>query len=393
MNEDKSARYHRQGRFAQLLAGGAVGGTLLLAIVSGLAAAPGDVASWVAASAGVPSSVRSWLAVAGTAVALTLVSDVVALPARFYRGFVLERRYGLSTQTSRSWVVDHAKALGIRIVLSTVGAVILIATISWWPRLWWLAATAIVTGMTIALAHLAPVLMLPLFYRFKPLEREHLTNRLLELARRARTRVLGVYEWSLGDKTTKANAALVGVRGTRRILLSDTLLQGYTDDEIEVVLAHELAHHVHRDVWTAIAADGAVTLAALLASDIVLKAFGPRVGVESLTDPAGLAVVALVSGVVSLLCGPALNLLSRRHEERADRFALDLTLNAEAFISAMRRLATHHLAEERPSAVVLWLFYTHPPFLERIATAHRWQSDAEVASASDTGGRRSAACD
>ena len=120
----------------------------------------------------------------------------------------------------------------------------------------------------VVLAQLAPVLLLPLFYRFKPLDRPALVERLLALAARAKTRIRGVFEWTLSAHTKKANAALTGMGHTRRILLSDTLLADYSDDEIEVVLAHELSHHVHHDLWRAVAVQAALLVRRLLSSRI-----------------------------------------------------------------------------------------------------------------------------
>ena len=133
--------------------------------------------------------------------------------------------------------------------------------------------------LLIGLAQLAPVVLLPLFYDFKPLDRPALADRLVALAERAGARVLGVFEWRLSDRTRKANAALAGIGRTRRILLSDTLLAEHSDDEIEVILAHELAHHVYRDIWTGIALEAGLILAGFYLADVALTQFaGTRLG-------------------------------------------------------------------------------------------------------------------
>ncbi|HWJ55869.1 MAG TPA: M48 family metalloprotease, partial [Vicinamibacterales bacterium] len=212
-------------------------------------------------------------------------------------------------------------------------------------------------------------------YRFTPLDREGLRVRLLELSQRAGVPVLGAFEWGLGEKTSRANAALVGAGRTRRILVSDTLLKDYSDDEIEVILAHELAHHVHHDIWTALALEallvGAALFGAHLAATAPASPFGPR-------DPADLGALPLMilaAGVVSLLLAPVSNSWSRHNERRADRYALTLTGRADAFVSAMRRLGAQNLAEERPSLLVLWFFHTHPTMDERIASARGFQPE------------------
>jgi STE24 endopeptidase len=210
---------------------------------------------------------------------------------------------------------------------------------------------------------------MPLFYRFRPLARETLRDRLMTLSRRAGVPVLGAFEWGLGEKTTRANAALVGVGRTRRILVSDTLLKDYTDDEIEVILAHEMAHHIHHDIWTALALETLIVAAALYGADAAVERFGAAAGASGPGDLAALPVLILAAGLVSLILTPLGNAWSRYNERRADRFALTLTGRPAAFISAMRRLGQQNLAEERPPAAVFWFFHTHPTIDERIAAA------------------------
>ena len=288
----------------------------------------------------------------------------MSFPFTFYRNFLLERKYGLSSESARTWFVDHAKALGLVLVISEAAA----ASVYFAMRLagsWWWAATALVFAAAGALvSRLAPVLLLPLFYQFKPLTRDALRERLLTLSERARVPVLGAFEWGLGEKTSRANAALVGAGRTRRILVSDTLLKDYSDDEIEVILAHEIAHHVHHDIWTALALETLVTAVALLGADLILR----RLGYPP-PDLISWPLLILAAGGVSLLLSPLGNSWSRHNERRADRFALRLTERPDAFISAMRRLGSQNLAEERPSALVVWFFHTHPTIEERIEAA------------------------
>jgi STE24 endopeptidase len=210
---------------------------------------------------------------------------------------------------------------------------------------------------------------MPIFYRFQPLDREALRERLLTLSRRARVPVLGVFEWGLGEKTSRANAALVGAGRTRRILVSDTLLKDYSDDEIEVILAHELAHHVYHDIWTALALEAAVVAAALYIAHLAATHASPALGLGGPADLAALPLMILAGGAASMLLAPLSNAWSRHNERRADRFALSLTGRPEAFVSAMKRLGAQNLADERPSRVVYWFFHTHPTMDERIAGA------------------------
>ncbi|HXE80937.1 MAG TPA: M48 family metalloprotease, partial [Vicinamibacterales bacterium] len=280
----------------------------------------------------------------------------------------------LSRQNARQWLVDHAKGAAVGLVLG-VGLILLVYwTMSVWPAWWWAVAGGLFAVLLILFANIAPILLLPLFFSFKPLDRPALRARLERLAEAAGARVMGVFQWDLGAKTVKANAALTGLGRTRRILIADTMLEQYSEDEIEVVLAHELAHHVHGDIWRGIAIETVLVLTGFYAADRVLREAGPAVGATHPADPAGIPLLLLTAGVVSVVFMPFVLAFSRLLERRADRFALDLTRNPAAFATAMRRLGSQNMAEERPSRLVRWLFYSHPPIEERIEHAARWKA-------------------
>jgi len=310
---------------------------------------------------------------------LSLINEAFGLPLAFYTGFILERRYGLSNERPGAWLLDQAKSFAIGLALGGGAASLVYGLMRWSPDRWWLTAGALFAFLIVGLTNLAPVLLLPLFYSVRPLERETLRSRLLALAERAGARVLGAYEWGLAAKTRKANAALTGLGGTRRILVSDTMLAEYSEEEIEVVLAHELAHHVHGDIWKGIAFECALVVAGFYVAARALGAAANLLGLRGVSDIAGMPVLLLAAGVVSVVMLPAAHAMSRAFERSADRFALDLTRNPSAFISAMRRLGAQNLAEEHPSRVVQWLFYSHPPIAERIAAARTFDARAIVA--------------
>jgi STE24 endopeptidase len=300
---------------------------------------------------------------------LSLLNEVGSLPLSFYSGFVLEKRYDLSNETFGGWLRDQAKSFGIGLVLAGGAAGLIYWCIRQSPEHWWVSAGLLFTLLVVGLTNLAPVVLLPLFYSVTPLNRDALRTRLLGLAEKAGARVLGAYEWGLGGKTKKANAALAGLGGTRRILVSDTMLAEYSDDEIEVVLAHEIAHHVHGDIWKGIAFESVLIVAGFYLASRVLLALAGVTRLHGVDDVAGLPLLLLAAGAVLVVMVPAAHAMSRAFERRADRFALDLTGNPAAFVSAMRRLGAQNLAEEDPSRIVQWLFYSHPPMRERIAAA------------------------
>jgi STE24 endopeptidase len=343
VNEDRGARYHRLRRQSGL--GATIAGALWIATLAFTGWGGGlPLAALVAVIAG------GW--------------EVVSFPFTLYRGFFLERKYGLTAESFAIWFRDHLKALAIGLAISGAAAFAVLESMRLAGNAWWAAAAVLFAAAGALLSQLAPILLMPLFYRFRPLNRDVLRERLLVLSRRAGVPVLGVFEWGLGEKSTRANAALAGAGRTRRILLSDTLLHDYSEDEIEVILAHEMAHHVHHDLWTALGLETIVVTVALLAGHAAITTAGYRPG-----DPASLPLLVLAAGAESLALTPVGLAWSRHNERRADRFALELTGRHDAFVSAMRRLAAQNLAEPNPSPVVRWFFHTHPPIDERIAAA------------------------
>ena len=372
MNEDRASRYHRLKRQAGII--GFLWAALLLAGVLATGASLWLRNAAETAAGALPPSWQPGAALLAYVALLSLLNELGSLPLAFYSGYILERRYDLSNETLGAWLRDQAKSFGLGLLLAGPAATLVYWLIRVSPDRWWLAAGFAFAGLIVGLTNLAPVLLLPLFYTVKPLARDSLRLRLIALAERAGAQVLGAYEWGLANKTKKANAALAGVGNTRRILVSDTMLAEYSDEEIEVVLAHELAHHVHGDIWKGVVFESALILAGFyLASRLLSVLVGP-LGLRGVADPAGLPLLLLAAGGVSLAMVPIAHAMSRRFERSADRYALRLTRNPSAFISAMRRLGAQNLAEDQPSKIVQWLFYSHPPIKERIAAAQGFKS-------------------
>jgi STE24 endopeptidase len=310
---------------------------------------------------------------AAFAAVLLLAHELLSFPLAYYRGVTLERRYGLSSESRAHWWLTHVKALALGGVLTVVAAVVLAALLAWSPARWWVFASVLFAALLVAMAWAAPVWLFPIFYDFRPLDRPALTSRLVELARRVGAPASGVFEWRLGDRTRKANAALVGIGDTRRILLSDTLLETHSEDEIEVILAHELAHQVHRDMWTTLALQAAIVAVALYVAARALGVLHGSLGISELpTEVEQLPVLALATGAVTFLLSPVAHALSRAHERRADRFAIERTGNAAAFMSAIKRLSSQNLAEDTPPAWVEALLHSHPSTSRRLEYARRF---------------------
>ncbi len=301
--------------------------------------------------------------------ALMVISKIIGFGLDYY-GFRLEHRFKLSNQRFGSWLWDEFKGWLVGLVLAVVLVEIVYYIIRASQQYWWLIAWAVFIGFFVLMAQIAPVVLFPIFYKFKPLQNQSLKDRLLRLSERAGTRVRGVYEWKLSEKSKKANAALTGLGKTRRIILADTLLEGYSEDEIEAVLAHELGHHVHRHILKSIGIQVAVTFVGFWAANEVLRyAVSHGQMFIGLSDFANLPLLILVSTILSLLLVPVLNAYSRHNERQADRYAFNSIASVEPFISSMNKLADQNLAERTPSKWVELLFHSHPPISKRITAA------------------------
>lgn len=302
---------------------------------------------------------------------LAVVYGVLTLPLHIYADYLLPRRYGLLTQGFPGWLLDAAKRGGVTLLLAGVFVALLYILLEAAPALWWLLAAGAFFLVSVSLAVLLPLVLVPLFFKQRPLADEALRTRLERLAERARARVAGVFIIDLSAKGTAANAALMGMGRTRRIVLTDTMLQTYTADEIETVLAHELGHHALGHISRGIALQGALALAELFIAHIVLTPLFPALGYQELSDVAGIPVLLLVLGAVGAAGVPLTGLASRRFERAADRFALGQSANPDAFISAMTKLADQNLAEADPPRWMHVLTGTHPTYRERVDMAQR----------------------
>jgi STE24 endopeptidase len=312
------------------------------------------------------------LAVFFYVVMLTLIGKLAGLALDWY-GFRLEHEYKLSNQKLRGWIWDQLKRWLVGLVLAVIAVEIAYFIIRQSPQYWWVWAWLVFIVLFLFFAQIAPVVLLPIFYKFSPLEDEKLKQRLLRLSERAGTRVRGVYEWKLSEKSRKANAALTGLGATRRILLADTLLSNYSHDEIEAVLAHELGHHVHRHIPKSIVVQIAVTFVGFWMANQVLSLAIERLHwFERLSDFANLPLLALVSAVLSFLLLPAMNAYSRYNERQADRYCFGAVPSVAPYISALNKLGEQNLAERQPSRFVEWFFHSHPSISKRVAAAEAW---------------------
>ncbi len=297
---------------------------------------------------------------------------IITLPLTYYRGFVLPHRYGLSNQKVRQWLTDVAKASALGIILGQVAVIVVYLLLEYSPNLWWLWASILLWLLGLLLTRWTPTVFLPMFFKLEPLADDDLKQRLLNLAGRARASIRGVFTMDLSSKSTSANAMLAGIGKTRRIILSDTLLQRYTPEEIEVIMAHEMGHHIHRDMPKLLAVQGGILLLAFYLADLALRNGVIPLGFRDVADVAAFPLLALVLVAFSLVISPLVNVYSRYLEALADETALGLTANPGAFITVMSKLIEQNLGVANPSRLVEILFYDHPSYIRRVDLARRY---------------------
>lgn len=317
---------------------------------------------WRARAAWEPAAIAGYLLVFGG------VSYAILWPLHFYGGFLLEHRFNLSRLTFRAWCRREAKQLAVSGLLGLVLVEGFYAILRQAPGTWPLWATLGWVMFSVVLARLFPTLILPLFYKTTPLQDADLSQRLLALCQRAGLSVIGVFRFDLGAETRKANAALAGLGGTRRVLLTDTLLGAFTPEEVEGVLAHELGHHRFHHVRAFLVLSAVGSWAAFTLTDILSRRWLALWQLDGLTDLAGFPCLALWFWGLGLVGLPLQNGISRLLEWQADRFAVRLT-TGRAFAAALRRLAALNLADPSPPRWMVWFFYDHPPITQRIAAA------------------------
>ena len=309
---------------------------------------------------------NDYLALLGFAALLGLTEMLLTAPLQFYSGYYLEHQYGLSNQTFRAWMWEGLKGLLVSIPITVPLLLALFFCLKSFGSMWWLPVGSVLFFLSVVLARLAPVLIFPLFYTFKPLAEGELRSTILRLCHAVEMSVEGVYVFDMSKNTKKANAAFTGIGKSKRIILGDTLVVNFRNDEIETIFAHELGHYKLNHLWMMM---GVGTLSSFLGLFLTAKAYEwslPWFGFATIDQLAALPLLALWRGVYSLVASPLSNALSRSHERAADRYAVSLTGNGEAFANALHKLAKINLADVSPHPVVEFLFHSHPSIEKRL---------------------------
>ncbi len=302
---------------------------------------------------------------------LGLIGGLVSFPLSFYSGFVLEHRYNLSNQSFTQWAWEQGKAFLVSIPVAVPLMLLFYFFLREYQTLWWLPVATAMFAVSMLLSRIVPVFIMPLFYKFTPLQNDALKERILALCKNTRMNVTGIFTFNLSKTTKKANAGFTGIGKSKRIILGDTLMDHFSDDEVETVFAHELGHYVHGHIWKNIAVGTFSTYAGLFITSALYSLSLGWFGFSSVDQLAALPLLVLWLGIYSLLTSPLSNVLSRKYEFEADRYALVRTGNASAFMSTMKKLAEMNLADTAPHPVIEFLFYSHPSIEKRIRAAEK----------------------
>jgi len=296
---------------------------------------------------------------------------LILAPLELYSRFILEHKYGLSNQTFFQWIWEGVKSALVGLLIFLPLIIALYYFLREFPVWWWVPVGIIIFVFSVVLAQLAPILIFPLFYKFRPLENEELKKKILALCEKVGVQVSAIFSFNLSKTTKKANAAFTGLGKTKRIILSDTLLENFTTDEIEVVFAHELGHYKHGHIKKGLVLSLIVIFAGLFLTAILYRWAAQQLGYASFDQIEALPLFFLLFMIYNLIVMPIQNAVSRHFEVQADTFALDLTRKPTDFISAMEKLSKLNLSDKEPNPVVEFLFYSHPSIEKRIALAEK----------------------
>jgi STE24 endopeptidase len=299
---------------------------------------------------------------------------IVDFPIVFYDGFVLEHKYNLSNETFTGWCKRQLKGILLNIILVIPLIEVLYLLMRHFPDMWWAISAAVWIILTIVLTNLAPIVILPFFYKSVPLDNTELNCRIEECARISGIKVKGIFRIDLSKETKKANAALAGIGNTKRILLSDTLLSGYAPGEIVTIFAHEAGHDRYGHMYKLFAFGSLVSFAGFYTVYHMVGLIVLLLGFKNVWDIAALPGLILAMAIFSLAVAPLQNVMSRYFERQADIFSLEVTRDSTSFISAMNKLSIQNLSDTHPNPLVEFLFYSHPPIGKRIKLAQIWES-------------------
>ena len=303
---------------------------------------------------------------------------IIFSPINFYTGFYIEHKYNLSNQTFFKWIWEGTKGVAVSSVIGIPLLLFFYYTLNQFGNLWWLPFAIVLFIVSVILARVVPVFILPLFYKITPIEDEDLKSRINSLAKDAGIKVENVYKFDMSKNTKKANAAFTGIGKSKRILLGDTLLENYTKDEIETVIAHELGHYKKKHIIKNIIIGTVASFLTLFIISYLYKISIRWFGFDRITIVAALPLLSLWIMLVGLIQTPLTNILSRKYEYEADEYAVSSTGKPISFESTLEKLTEQNLGDKNPHPFVEWFFYSHPSIKNRISALKKYAKDNNI---------------
>lgn len=298
--------------------------------------------------------------------AIGIFSSILFAPVNFYTGFYLEHKYNLSNQTFKKYVLENLKSMMVGLVIGVPILLLFFFILNQFEDLWWLVFASAMFLISVVLSQIFPILIMPIFYKITPLNDDELKARITKLAKGAGITVQNVFSFNMSKNTKKANAAFTGLGKTKRIILGDTLLNDYTKDEIETVIAHELGHYKYKHIQKNILFGTAASFLTFFLISLLYKLSISWFDFNNILQIAALPVLSLWAMLIGLVQTPIGNILSRKYEYEADRYAVESTLKPQSFISTLNKLTDQNLGDRKPHPFVEWFFYSHPSVKNRI---------------------------
>jgi STE24 endopeptidase len=306
------------------------------------------------------------------------IGSILSFPVSYYSGFYLEHKYNLSNQTFWKWILEGLKGLLVSVIIGVPILLLFYFTLNQFGDLWWLPFAIIMFFISVVLSQIFPILIFPIFYRITPIENENLKERIKKLAHNAKLKVENVYKFNMSKNTKKANAAFTGLGKSKRIILGDTLLDNYSEDEIETVIAHELGHYKKKHIIKNIIIGTTFSFLTLYIIALLYKNSISWFGFDSITQISALPLLALWSMLIGIVQSPLGNILSRKFEYEADEYAVNETKKPLAFVKTLEKLTDQNLGDKEPHPFVEWFFYSHPSIKNRIGAIERFAKIKDI---------------
>jgi len=306
-------------------------------------------------------------------VVFLFLTTIIGLPLGYYSGYIHEHKWGFSNYTPKTWGIDQLKSFVVSLVLLPLLLGLLFWVFAEFPDTWWLVAGIATTLVSIVFVTLFPVVILPIFNKYDPIEDEKLTSQLSDILKKAGLRPSGFFKQDMSRQTKKENAFLAGMGKTRRVVIADNLLTHMSLPEITSVIAHEVGHYRFSHLPKNIVIGTIQQLITFYLLNIIMKTLFPEFLTSNTANLALFPIFGLIMGLLSgLLFGPLNNLLSRFFERQADQTSLELFPDKDAFKKAMAGLANRNLSNAYPEWWVKLLYYSHPPIGERLTFAENY---------------------